>query len=455
MTNYNIEINDHLLDFEAFTDTGIELSSEQIEQAIALSDRCLINPERQWQAYLNALALFGFETWLEERDSSLSLDRTNASIRQPSYANYINGVFNLTVGEYKLCLLTNGVAIDDYISIDRALIDLSEYAVHFYILVKVIEEQAEVQVEGVISYHEMLAQQQAHNLAADEDWTYEIPLGWFNLQPDDLLLSLRCLEPDTIAVPAGVTAADNIYDEIESLLPQLSSGMVALPQILTWSQGATILSNPDLVNWLYELQTTQPSLKDSLATLSDRLSNQIAEATQAAINVKSWLSNELDQLAQSLAWTLLPTPELAPSGMRELAVIQSETPVEEFAALVTQLRTSGEEIPLDARGAFQDFTLGSNGLRLFAVTWMMSSAESIPEWSLLIILGAQPANNLPQGLQLELKQEDTTLDQKIATEARANSYLYTQVIGELEESFTVTVSLSDDTAFTFPKFIFN
>ena len=70
MTNYNIETNNLLLDFESFSETGIELSPEQIDRAVELSDR-IPNSERQWQTYLNALALFGFETWLQSRDRSL------------------------------------------------------------------------------------------------------------------------------------------------------------------------------------------------------------------------------------------------------------------------------------------------------------------------------------------------------------------------------------------------
>ena len=122
MTNYNIDSN-LLLDFESFSETGIELAPEQVDRAVELSDR-LYNPERQWQTYLNSLALFGFKTWIESRDNTLIFDATNCSVYQPSYANYIDGVFGLTVGAYKICLVTNGVAIDEFISIDRAMLSI-------------------------------------------------------------------------------------------------------------------------------------------------------------------------------------------------------------------------------------------------------------------------------------------------------------------------------------------
>ncbi|MEM7590277.1 MAG: DUF1822 family protein, partial [Cyanobacteria bacterium P01_A01_bin.83] len=415
----------------------------------------VINPERQWQTYLNSLALFGFETWLQERDPNLNINSDRCSVKQPSYANYIDGVFNLIIGDYKLCLLTNGVTIDEVISVDRALIDLPEYAAHFYVLVNVIEEQAEVEINSFISYQEIITEKETADLSATDDWTYEIPLDWFNTQPDDLLLALRCLEPNSLTLPESVTATDNIQSQLEPLLPQLRSATTELYQILTWSQAATILSSPDLLNWLYQLQTNQFSIGDSMAVLGDRLSSRMSAATQRLINVKSWLSDELDEIAQSLAWTLLPIPELASSAMRDLAVIDRQSPAQEFAAIMTQLRTSGEDIPETARGAYQDFTLASHGLRMYAVTWMIVVSKDVLEWSLLLILGAQSNNYIPQGLKLELKEGSTVLDQKTITENTYDSYIYTQVIGELDEQFTVSVKLPDDTEFTFPKFVFN
>ena len=443
MIDDNID-NSLLLDFESFSATGIELSSEHVDRAVELSDR-IIDPERQWRTYLNSLALFGFETWIEER--SLRLNADSCSVKYPSYASYIDGVFNLTVGEYKICLLTNGVAIDEFVSVDRALLDLP-YAAHFYVLVNVVEERSQVKVDRFISYEEIIRQKQITNLSANADWTYTIPLTWFNPQLDDLLLRLRCLEPSIIT---PVTQTDNVQSQLESLLPQLRSG-IALHQILTWSQAASILSDRDLLDWLYELQTTEPSFADSLATLRGIFSNSIAEITQTAINVKAWLSDELDELAR-LSWTLLPTPAAA-GGLRDLEVVSRESPVEEFAAIVTQLRASGEDIPEFARGAYQDFSLNSHELRLFAVTWDVAEIEDVPEWSLLLVLGAQPDNYLPQGLKLEIKTDDTVLDDKTVEQDTNDSYIYSQIIGELDEQFSVSIILLDET-FSFPNFVFN
>ena len=461
MTNYNSDKN-LLLDFESLSEAGIALSSKQIDRAIELSDR-VIDPERQWQTYLNALALFGFETWLQSRDSSLTINSDNCSVKQPSYASFIDGVFNLEVGEFKVCLLTKGVAIDEFITVSRAVIDLPEYAAHFYVLVNVIEEQEEVSVDSFIRYDEIIKHRRSGNLIPDADWTYELPLAWFNPEPNDLLLYLRCLEPNAIskrsasqvALPTTATAAINIQSELESLLPQLQSTETALHEILTWEQAKSLLSNSNLLAWLYELQTTQPSTRDALTSLSDCLSGTISEVTQRVINVKSWLSDELDELAQNLAWMRLPAPAFAPSAFRDLRVINRESPVEEFEAIVSQLRDSGEDIPIDARGAWQDFDLAAHSLRLFAVTWLIKATANVPEWNLLLVLGAQPDNYIPQGLRLEIREGDTVLEEKVVPEDTEDSYIYTRVIGELEEKFTISIVLANFESITFPDFAFD
>ncbi len=450
MTNYSSD-NNLLLDFDSFAPAGIALTSAQIERAIELSEP-IDDPERQWQTYLNALALFGFETWLGERDSSLAIDSERCSVKHPHYASLIDGVFNLRVGEYKICLLTNGVTIDEIVTVDRAVIDLPAYAAHFYVLLDVVEEQQEVNLDSFIGYDELRRRKQATNLTADTDWTYDLPLTWFSSETDDLLLYLRCLEPSAIALPNPSPSNIDLQTRLESLLPQLQS-TESLQEVLTWEQAAPILSNPDLLTWLYQLKTSNTSTSDALAALRTSLASTVENITQAAINVKAWLSDELDRVARNLAWTLLPPPAIAPVGLRDLQAVNRESPAEEFAAIISQLRASGEDIPSNARGACQDFTLATSGLRLFAVTWEVAETE-VPEWSLLLVLGARLGSYLPQGLKLKVSEGETLLDEKVVPQDTDDSYVYTQVIGELNEQFTVEIILADGNSMTLPNFVF-
>jgi len=452
MTNFNSQANNLLLDFDSFSPPGISLTSVQVDRAIELS-RNLADSSRQWQTYLNALALFGFETWLTRRDSSLLINSAHCSVKQPHYASFIDGVFNLEVGEFKVCLLTNGVLVDEVITIDRAVLDLPEYAAHFYVLLDVVEEQEEVKIDRFITYNKLIQHQENANLTADADWTYELPSAWFNSKTDDLLLYLRCLEPTAINLPSLSSVDTDIQSSLESSLSQLKSAE-SLHEVLTWEQAAKIFRNPNLLTWLYELKTTNTSTANALQSLRNSLNASVSNIAQTAINVKAWLSDELDRVAQNLAWTLLPTPTIATSGFRDLEVVNRESPAEEFTSIITQLRNSEEDIPASARGACQDFNLATYALRLFAVTWEISETEDIPEWSLLLVLGAQIDSYLPQGLRLQVCEGDTVLDEKVVPQDTSDSYLYTQVIGELNEQFTVKIILADGDRITFPKFVF-
>lgn len=453
MTNSDTDTENLLLDFESVAEADISLTPEQIDRAIELSNS-IINPQQQWQTYLNALALFGFTSWLEERDSSIQVNSANCSVTQPQYANYIDGVFNLTVGEFKVCLLTNGVAVDELITSPRAVLELPEYAAHFYILVNVIEERGQVAIDSFLRYDEIIDRQQTNNLTPNTDWTYDIPLTWFNSESDDLLLNLRCLNSQAIALPEVSPAFSLNINELETLIPQLQNGSTPLSEILTWTQGAQLLANPSLLTWLYELQTATFSSQAAISALRNRLSTTVESVTQRVINVKSWLSNELDEIAQNLAWTLLPQTAFAPAAMRDIQVVNRESPGEELTAILTQLRDSGEEIPNDAAGAYHDFDLASYALRVFVITWDIEETVDVPEWNLSIFLGGQPNSYLPQGLKLELKQDNNILDERIAAKDIDDTYLYVRVIGELEEEFNISIVLPSGDSITLPKFIY-
>jgi hypothetical protein len=182
--------------------------------------------------------------------------------------------------------------------------------------------------------------------------------------------------------------------------------------------------------------------------LQSHLSDLLQLLTQPAVNVGRWLWNELDEFANELSWVLLPS--LAPAtAMR--------SPVEEFEAIVTQLRQTGVEIPLEARGAYRDLRFAGIPLRLYAVTWALL-AESMPEWTLLLVLGATPGTTLPPSLQIRVSDQTGVLvEQMLDNQLRdsRDSYFFTRVIGTWEEKFIVTVSLPSGIKQTLPPFSFN
>ncbi|HEY9668822.1 MAG TPA: DUF1822 family protein [Coleofasciculaceae cyanobacterium] len=435
------------LDYQDLPIEAIDLAPAVIDRAVTLSSN-ILNEERQWQTYLNGLALGCFEEWLASRASGLTLNQNHCSILQPSVANAIDAVCNLDVNGFKICLIAIGSFIDEDITLPRAVIDLPEYTPHFYVLVQVQEELETAKIQGFLSYEQLVNKHATINVHAEEDWTYQLPFNWFDTDSDQLLLNLRCLEPTAISLPEvhkdRSMQLAQMRSELEALLPQLQSPQCQLWQVLTWEQGAVVLSNPELLNWVYQLQQQSEQSKP-LASVRKHLADTLQLLTQPTLNAGRWLLGELDELAQELSWVLLPN--LAPAtAMR--------SPAEEFVAIVTQLKQTDIAIPPEARGAYRDLRLAGMPLRLYAVTWPLLS-DSTPEWTLLLVLGATPGSSLPPGLQLRVSDQTDILVERVLDAQQRNSYFYTRIVGTWEEKFIVTVSLPSGIEQTLPPFSFN
>ena len=469
MINFPKHNTQMLLDFEALRTEAIELSPEMIDEAVKLSAQ-IPNEQLQWQTYLNVLALGGFEEWLGTRATNLTLEREDCSVNEPATANAIAAVCNLKVNEFKLCLIATGSLTDEEVTLPRAVVDLPEFVAHFYVLIEVQEEQDTAVVYGFLSYNQLVERLSRVNLEAEEDWTYQLPLSWFEGSPNHLLLNLRCLEPTAIPLPMIVPnrqmALSQMRSELEALLPQLQSPDRHLWQVLTWEQGAAVLNSPELLNWLYQVQS-QNVEPQSIVSVQNHLADILQLLTQPALNAGRWLSNQLDELAEELSWVLLPTPSFGMRGeMRSLGEEfqvptpsfgmrgEMRSPGEEFQAIVEQLKQQGVEIPLQARGAYRHLNLAGTSLQVYAVTWPMHS-ELIDEWTLLLVLGGSPGISLPPGLQLRVSDQSSVLVEQVWDAGQRDSYFFTSVIGALDEKFIVTVSLTPSIKQTLPPFSFN
>ncbi|MUG93435.1 DUF1822 family protein [Scytonema sp. UIC 10036] len=436
------------LDFETLPTSAIALSYDDIERAAEISDR-IPDELKQWQVYLNCLALFAFEQWLEERAESIAINRDKCTILQPAFANFINGVANLQVGEFKVCLIATGSLSDEMVSLPRVVIDLPEFIPHFYVLVEVLEEQEAANVYAFLAYQELIEVLDLTSLQSD--WSYQLPIACFEDNPDRLLLYLRCLEVSAISLPAIPTHRTGILATVQNqlleLLPELRSPERELSDILTWEQATAVFTNPELLNWVYTLQKqhletqNQPSVNTSLQDL-------IKLITQPAVNAGRWLWDELDELAQELSWVLLPIASA--SAMRPI-----RSPEEEFEVIVTQLRQRGLEIPIQARGAYQDLLLAGIPLRMYAVTWHLVAESEQPEWSLLLILGAPALMSLPSNIKLRVSDQTGILEELGLNAESEDSYIFTRAIGYWDEKFLVSVSLMDGVEVTLPPFAFD
>ncbi len=449
MTNFSNLTTQLDLDFDVLSTEAVDLSAEAIDRALEISST-IPNEERQWQTYLNTLALYGFEQWLSSRATDLTIEREQCSILQPDAANAIDAVCNLKVNGFNICLITTGSFTDEVVTLPRAVIDLPEFIPHFYVLVEVQEELSIATVQAFLSHEQLVNGEMRVNLQPQEDWTYLLPLSCFNSDPNRLLLYLRCLEPIAIRLPVSLSnrsmQLSRMRSQLETLLPQLQSPERQLWQVLSWEQGAVVLTNPELLKWVYQVQR-QPG--GTIATLQNHLADILQLLTQPAMNVGRWLWNEMDELAQELSWVLLPDMALQPPIRHRM-----RSPAEELKAIVEDLDHEGVEISPQARGAYRDLLLAGTPIRLYALTWPLLSG-SVPEWTLLLILGAPLETNLPSGLKLRISDQTNILVEQTMDEHKNSSYFYTTVIGSLDEKFIVTISLGSGIQQTLPPFSFN
>lgn len=447
-------------EFEAFPVAAIALESANIERAIQISI-LIPNLSQQWQTYLNALALFGFEQWLEERGADIPLNSANSTVLQPQYANVFQAVSNLTVGSFKLCLIATGSLTDEEVIIPQAVIDLPEFAAHFYVLIEIQEEFEQAIIRGFLRRDRLTSQSHALNLQPNSDWTYSVPLAWFDSDPDRLLLYLRCLDPSAIVLPEitsdRVAVLSTVQAELETLLPLLQSTETALWQILNWQQGRAVLTNPELLECVYKLQTQQISTQESETPteLRNYLSDLLNLLTQRTVNVAHWLQDQIDELAQGLSWVLMP-PTIVPAtvSMRSTQSLEGLLPAAEFEEIIRQIAHTGMEIPTAARGAYQDIGLADIQARLYALTWPFLSPEDTPEWTLLLVLGPAPGSALPHKIRLRVSDQSGVLVQRTLNRNSMDNYLYVLIAGRWDEKFLATITLPNGTALTLPPFAF-
>ncbi|MBO3458530.1 DUF1822 family protein [Aetokthonos hydrillicola Thurmond2011] len=408
-----------LIDWRSLNESRTELLPQHFKQAARLS-KLIYTPQQRWQVYLCSLAVLGFKEWLKERAPDLVVEIDSASIWKPAYANLMAAASNIRVGNFKICLITSDDFADEQ-SIPFAALDIPDLTAHFYVLMQVEEEQQQVGVFGFMNYEQY--SQRAKQLQINPDWTYSLPSTWFNPDPENLLLNLRCLQPDAIRLPKAIPRVDNNMVELmQKKLTTLASQLKSQSpwDLLTVREGAILLSNSDLVNLAYK--------------------NIVPSTAKRLINVGFSLNNRLDELAQELGWVFMPSPLV--SAMRSQQ--------DEFGYIRSGLEQQGIYIPKIARGAFRNLNAGRIGLRLYVITWVLSESTQIREWMLLVALGVQPDVEMPKTLRLQVRDKTEVLFDELLKNTK-QGILYAQLIGDLGELFWVTVT-ADGSVFEIPPF---
>lgn len=372
-------------EFDPLRATTVTLSTEAVNWAV---QRCQQVPDgaQQWPTFLRAMALRGLQQWLESGALDLALYYDSQQPPTPG----ING----RAGDYRLCLVAQGSLSDNEVAIPAATVQDETNFAHLYILAEVQEEVDQVTILAGLRRDRLLAQQQTLGLTPQTDSTYRIPIHCFDTTPEELLLYLTCLNPAQISGP------------------QVSGTETAtVPPVTVPRTGP---------------QPTQ---------------------TRDSINVGRWLLNQLDAVADSLAWTLMPP--LAPAT----ALRSMRTPVEQLEDILRDLRPTGVNIPPNARGAYTDLQTMGLPFRLYALTWTLVEPHP-PEWTLFLFLGPAPGAQLLPGTRLIVRDATAVLAEQTLAQGNESGFLYAQAIGTWDEAFTATVELPNGNTLNWPPFVF-
>jgi hypothetical protein len=449
-----------LIDFETLPVQSITLTQADIEQAIEISDRIVTEPQ-QWKTYLNALALFGVQEWLTEQVPDLKLNWQQCSLFKPQYANVIEAAYDLQVKDFKICLISTGGSLDPFIHLPRAVIDLPNFRAHLYLIVKVLEEQGHVQVHSFLSYDQWVAYQQANPVSANPDWSYRVPTEWFDSNLNRLLLQLQCLEAQSIPVSDGIPALDaggaTLQQCLQQRLIQAESIETPLWQLLTWEEGAQVLTHPEILNWLYQVQTGMLSLEAEAAR------SEVATAfLQPILDAGTWLQNELDEIAQSLGWILLP-----PLALRSPNAVQIDPDLqpilEGMEKIRRQLSQEDIRIPVNARCVYKDLILDGIPLEFYAIASPLTDAADQPinqspdqamEWMLLLVLKSRSEDDTHPTITLSVKDQTDVLVEHPLFPGANRPPIYAQVIGTEHEEFRVTLTSETGDVLALPPFTF-
>ncbi len=373
-----------------------ELETIPIE-AIALSPEIMQqaialsqNADRQWQTYLDAIAYLTICEWLRER--SPNLDSREITNRQAN-------IHYLEVNGFTLYILGTTPSSGDMVEIPADILqpqspiraNSPDLSNTFIVIVEIYEEIEQALILG-FSHHLQLVKHLA-NLA-------------------DLIIDLKCdrLE-NTYQVPLSL-----FDDDPEQLL-------------------------------LY-LQNLEPIKAFSLANVTESIN-----IPELILNTGLWFQEQLDEIAQNLAWHLLPAwqPNYG-LGMRSLGLRSSEM---ELETIINELTHLNVKVPSSAKAAYQDFQLGDRHLRLYATVWADGNCSTNPEWSLLLVLGCQAIGEIPYGVRMRVRDQQKVLIERHLDESSQDLYIYACVTGDRTETFSVSISLPSGVMLTLPAFAFH
>jgi hypothetical protein len=250
----------------------------------------------------------------------------------------------------------------------------------------------------------------------------KLTLNGFTLLP----LAQTSLDTTTLArptTPAHYYVAVQVQEELHQITIQ---GLLRHDQLRDSPELPLTWFDPDPGHLLLALRCGQPFAIPTVFS-------------QGVTNVRNWLTQQADRLADDLAWVLMPP---VASAMRSTTALDP---------ILRSLQTQGIELPESPQVAYQDIPIETQVLRLYAIASPLQNGPEGPEWSLLLILGQTDSSPLPNGLSLVLRSGGDLLTEAIS---QNQAYLYAQVVGSPEERFDVQIQLPNGAIHNLPPFAY-
>lgn len=306
-------------EFDPLHSTTVTLSEAAIDWAIQIS-QLEANVALQWQSFLRALALKGFQQWVEAGawDMALYYDPERAP----------TAGINCRVGDFRLCLIVQGSLSDEVVPILTHTVNSPEDFAHLHVLLEVQEEARRVRILSGLRRDRLLAIQQTGRLVLNADGTCTVPVECFDSSPEDVLLYLNCLNPEQLAAPVEAPSAvttspfaawrSRSVADVINVSYWLQNRLDEVANRLTW----TLLP-------LVSPMATATGLRRSTADIRDILT-EIAPEVMVPPNAKGAYTDcqflGLPFRLYALTWTLVASEEpewslllcLGPSGNSQL-----------------------------------------------------------------------------------------------------------------------------------------
>jgi hypothetical protein len=382
--------------------------------------QCYSNEAARHNAALNLRCLSAFMNWMRENlELATPIKVWPDEAALASIWEFVNGSA-LTIGETRLILIPSEAMDTEGFTVAQEWVDIPSWSADYYLPVQVNLDDNWICVWGYTTYQRLKQNGKLdpcyHTYCLDGDWVMgDLDMLWVTHRLD---LHAHAAPIATMSLLPSSTA--------EVLLKQLSQPSAYSPRLeIEFEPWAALIAHDHWRQQLYQLRI-----------------QQIQPKSNSIINAGIWLQDRIDQLAQELSWVLLPALATEYGNLR--------SPSQELTHILTQLKHNHFSVPATARSAYQDFRLGHEQLRLYAVVWSFLSTGREPQWSLLLILTALSSASLPPDIHWSIADQTKILVNQDLTERCDRKCLVAGVSGNWDETFQATISLSNGATLTIP-----